>query len=200
MDQGFEPRPFAIPATFLYLSAPNFLNQNVKNRKCPKTRRTFHFCGRPIRRLWLSLQPTFPPGKALLTQRVSFSFPSPRQDFLLEWPRKIKANNFPRWGPLMNSCCWGSNELLHAPLLSESHYHQEAQSKGTTWCQIWGWGHTGIFLFWPWPKQVPLPGYPFCSSSRFHPLIYWKAPSFSWRPRPTEYTWRFAACVSQGSW
>lgn len=136
MDQGFAPRPFATPAAFVHLPAPSLLSQNIRNRKCSKTHGKFNCGGQLIGSLGsstLSPQPRLLPGKPLLTYRNFFPFPSPSQAFLLlEWPRKIKADHFVYWGPLMNSFCWGLNELPHDPLLSAPHYHQEAQVRAAS--------------------------------------------------------------------
>lgn len=185
MDQGFAPRTFATPAAFLHLPGPSLQNQNIGNRKCSKTQEKFG-CGKHlIRSLGSSMlnpQPRLLPGKPLLTHRSFFPFPSPRQAFLLEWPRKIKADHFAYWGPLMNCSYWGSNKLPHDPLLSAFYHHQEAQSNSST----------GI-RYMPGAHRCPTIGfYP----SKVHPgaclLFFQQIPVISW----LESSLNFRATIS----
>lgn len=168
MDQGFAPRTFAMPAAFLHLPGPNLQSQNIRNRKCFKTQEKFN-CGRHlIGSLWssmLSPQPRLLPGKPLLTHRRFFPFPAPRQAFLLEWPRKIKADHFAYWGPLMNCSYWGSNKLPHDPLLSAFYRHREAQSNSSSGIRCM----PGAYRCPPigFNQASSSPGHPCCSSNRF---------------------------------
>lgn len=168
MDQGFAPRTFATPAAFLHLPGPSLQNQNIGNRKCSKTQEKLG-CGKHlIRSLGSSMlnpQPRLLPGKPLLTHRSFFPFPSPRQAFLLEWPRKIKADHFAYWGPLMNCSYWGSNKLpmtlfcLHS---TTTKRHRVTAALASDTCQ----GHTGVLLL-GFTQARSTPGHACCSSNRF---------------------------------
>lgn len=136
---------------FLIPLSTKYSEKNIRNRKCLQTCRKL-CCTHQISVAQPAAQ--IPTRQGPSHCRVPTSSHHHLAFLLLEWPRKIKADHFAYWGPLMNSYCreWMSFSMTLSPL---HLYLQKAQSKGQHLASDMGPRTYNCFPMYTWEFPYP---------------------------------------------